>query len=240
MGNPQTAHGDDPLREANREGRERLHPSLTNPSWLVLRERRKLFVRWFSELPAVPLNVLDLGGRIQPYRALLEDRPARYVAVDLRRTPLVDIIARAEQLPLRANAFDLVICTQVLEYVTDPCAVIDEIYRVLKPGGRLLLSAPAIFPVDSDQDRWRFLPAGLQRLLGEFSRAEICSEGNSVHGLFRSVAIWITFFVKPQLANKALRWTLIPLLNLAGSGFGYLVRSSSDQFAANFSALAIK
>jgi SAM-dependent methyltransferase len=230
----------DPLREVTREGQERLYPSLTNPSWLVLRERRRIFGKWISQLPARPLSVLDLGGRIQPYRSLLEGRISRYIAVDLRCTPLVNIIGRAEYLPLRDEVFDLIICTQVLEYVSEPHVVIQEMHRVLKPGGVLFLSAPAIFPVDSEYDHWRFLPSGLRSLLGSFGRVEICSEGTSVHGLFRSVAVWVACFAKPPFLNRVLRWTLIPTLNIAGSALAFLTRSSNDQFAANFSALAVK
>src|SRR5882757_5875063 len=109
------------------QGRQRLYPTITNPNWLVLRERRKVFIRWISQVPMSPLNVLDVGGRVQPYRPLLKGRVGRYVAVDVRSTPLVDIIALGEQLPLRDGFFDLVICTQVLEYVEAPCKVIHEI-----------------------------------------------------------------------------------------------------------------
>ena len=48
----------------------------------------------------------------------------------------------AESLPFRGNAFDLVLCLQLLEHVTAPENVLWEITRVLKPGGSLFLSAP--------------------------------------------------------------------------------------------------
>ena len=76
------------LKEVVQQGRERLFPSLSNPNWLILRERRKIFERWLAQLPSHKLDVLDVGGRIQPYRTLLTDRVRRYVAVDLRLTPL--------------------------------------------------------------------------------------------------------------------------------------------------------
>ena len=48
--------------------------------------------------------------------------------------------ANVESLPFEDGAFDLVLCTQVLEHVVDPHAVLRELARVLEPGGTLLLS----------------------------------------------------------------------------------------------------
>jgi SAM-dependent methyltransferase len=165
------------LDTVNREGRERLYPSLTNPSWLVLRKRREIFQKWLARLNAQDLDVLDVGGRIQPYRPLLQGRVRRYVAVDLLRTPLVNLVAHGEQIPLAGERFDLVICTQVLEYVPEPASVIAEIHRVLKPGGCLWLSAPGVSPRDADHECWRFLPASLRHLLSGFDKVEVCARG---------------------------------------------------------------
>jgi len=228
------------LDTVNREGRERLYPSLTNPSWLLLRRRREIFQKWLARLNGRELDVLDVGGRIQPYRPLLEGRTRRYVAIDLRRTPLVNAVARGEQIPLAAGQFDLVICTQVLEYVPEPAAAIAEIYRVLKPGGRILLSVPAVFPRDSDHDSWRFLPQSLRILLDSFHDVEIVPEGSSVAGLFRTVGVCAVVFARPAFLGFLLRFSLIPLLNIAGVSLEALLASTNDQFAANFSVFAKK
>ena len=172
------------LDTVNREGRERLYPSLTNPSWLVLRRRREIFRKWLARVDGHDLDVLDVGGRIQPYRPLLEGRVRRYVAVDLRQTPLVNVVGRGEHIPLASAQFDLVICTQVLEYIPEPAAVIAEIHRVLKPGGCLLLSVPAVCPRDADHDCWRFLPGSLRHLLAPFNRFRGGSRRWECSGLF--------------------------------------------------------
>jgi SAM-dependent methyltransferase len=228
------------LESVNREGRERLYPSLTNPSWLVLRKRREIFERWFAQLEASQLDILDVGGRIQPYRPLLAGRVRRYVAIDVRRTPLVNVVARGEQIPLAGEQFDVVICTQVLEYVPEPAVVISEMRRVLKPGGYLLLSVPAIFPRDSDQDTWRFLPESLRVLLHSFCSVEIVAEGSSVAGFFRTVCICLTMFARPAFVGRLFRFTLIPILNITAASLESLWSGRHDRFAANFSALARK
>jgi hypothetical protein len=100
------------LEAVNGEGRERLHPSLTNPNWLVLRRRREIFRDGIARPEFQNLRVLDVGGRIQPYRPLLKGRISRYLAVDMRRTPLVNVVGRGEQISFAGEMLDLVICTR--------------------------------------------------------------------------------------------------------------------------------
>ena len=228
------------LEEVNREGRERLYPSLTNPSWLVLRKRREIFQKWLAGLEGRELTVLDVGGRVQPYRPLLEGRLRRYVALDLRRTPLVNVVGRAEQISMADAQFDLVICTQVLEYVPDPSAAIAEIHRVLKPGGCLMLSVPAVFPRDSERDSWRFLPQSLRVLLRSFSLLEIAPEGASIAGFCRTVCVCGVRFARPVFLSGLFQFTLVPMLNLTACCLESLFSITDDEFTANYSVLAQK
>lgn len=230
----------DSVKEFQQAGRERLYPGITNPNWLVLRKRRELFGAWLRQIPSRNLSVLDVGGRIQPYRALLADRCARYLAIDVCATPLVDIIGQAESLPFSDRQFDLIFCTQVLEYVPDPPLVISEIYRTLKMGGFLLLSAPAVFPHDSETEYWRFLPCALKRLLSSFSSVEVVPEGNSLVGFIRTTNVCLVSFAKPAAFGRLLRFSAIPFLNLLGAFLQWLAPSTDDRFSANYSVLARK
>lgn len=54
----------------------------------------------------------------------------------------LDFVSEADLLPLRAETFDVVLCTEVLEHVPQPIQVLAEIGRVLRTGGRLFLTAP--------------------------------------------------------------------------------------------------
>jgi SAM-dependent methyltransferase len=228
----------DEVKEFQNAGRERLYPSITNPNWLVLRKRRELFRRWLERPFPTEAIVLDVGGRIQPYRVLLLG--IRYLAIDLHVTPLVDVVANAERIPFRSQEFYLVLCTQVLEYVPEPGLVLSEIHRVLKPGGRLLLSVPTVFPRDADEDRWRFLPAAIRQLLSAFSEVEILPEGSSIAGFFRTLNLYLHLFARYPVMQRALRYTVIPALNLIGLGLEKMVRTSNDALAVNYSAMARK
>jgi SAM-dependent methyltransferase len=227
------------LNQALRDSRERLHPSLRNPNWLILRQRRKIFQAGLDRLPGRNCSVLDVGGRLQPYRALLGTRVDCYLAVDLQLAPLVDVAAAAEALPFRDEQFDFVICTQVLEYLPDPRLAASEMRRVLKRGGIAFLSAPSIFVRDNDKECWRFLPEGLRFILKDFEAVEVLPEGNSVTGLFRTVNVFLVYFMKPRFLLPALEWTVVPFLNIAGWLLEKL-GGKSVVFAANFSVWARK
>ncbi len=223
-----------------REGLARLYPSLTNPHWLVLKGRREIFQRWIADIPGEQLYVLDIGGRIQPYRPLLKDRVKAYVGVDLSVSSSLDVLARGEELPFRPGQFDLAFCTQVLQYVPEPAMVISEIFRVLKPGGHFLLSVPSAYPIDTGEECWRFLPGALRHLLAPFSRVQIEPEVGSICGFFRTTNACLNIFAKYGWLRSILRYTAFPVLNLGGALLQRMSGSSNAQFAVNYSVLARK
>jgi SAM-dependent methyltransferase len=96
-------------------------------------------------------RVLDVGAGSCPYRrhfsgcdyrtqdfTALEDEQLR----DKHGYGQIDYICDATSIPVEGGSFDVVLCTEVLEHVPDPAGVVREIARVLRPGGKLLLTAP--------------------------------------------------------------------------------------------------
>lgn len=227
------------LELVQQESWSRLHPSLRNPNWLVLRRRRKIFEAGLDQLPGSALSVLDIGGRLQPYRPLLGTRAKKYVAVDLQMTPLVNVGAAAEALPFRDAQFDFVICTQVLEYLPDPSLAVAEIKRVLRKGGVLFLSAPSVFLLSNEKECWRFLPQGLRHLLQGFETVDIIPEGNSLTGFVRTCNVFLMSFFRPRILAPLWQWTFVPLLNGAGCVLEKLGGQNSA-FTANYSVWATK
>src|SRR5262249_20090840 len=152
-----------------REQRKRSNPSATNPSWLVFRERNRIFGSWFARWIPNQATVLDVGSSIQPYRRLITSESLHYIGLDIFRTPYVDVVADAMRLPFREDSIDAVLCTGSLQVIEDPKRAVSEMYRVLKPGGVVFLGLNAVFPIVAPQDRWRFLPNGIRELLSQFS-----------------------------------------------------------------------
>jgi SAM-dependent methyltransferase len=227
------------MEQIQLESRERLYPSIKNPNWLILRHRREIFKAGLDRLPASALCVLDIGGRLQPYRPLLGSRIEKYVAIDLQKASLVDVQAAAEALPFGDGHFDFVICTQVFEYLVDPKVAIGEIKRVLRKGGVLFLSAPSVFLRNNEKECWRFLPEGLRQLLREFETTEVVAEGNSLTGFLRTCNVFLMSFFRPRILAPLWRCTAVPFMNVAGYVLEPIAGNNQD-FTANYSVWARK
>jgi SAM-dependent methyltransferase len=226
--------------ELQKLAQDRLRPSITNPNYLVLRGRAQLLSKWMAQIPGKDLRVLDIGGRYQPYRPLLQDRVRQYVAVDVVATRLVDAVGRGEQLPFHDNTFDLVIATGVFEYFPQPHIAAQQVYDVLKPGGVLLMSVGAVSPRFVDDEHWRYMRSGLRSILSPFSQVEIVPEVFSLGGFCRLINVGLNIFAKYNFVRRLFQVTIFPLINVAGVGLEKLSSSTNDQMAGNYCALARK
>jgi ubiquinone/menaquinone biosynthesis C-methylase UbiE len=65
--------------------------------------------------------------------------------MDIKAGQGIDIVGRAESIPLEDESVDSVVCTQVFEHLNKPFESVIEISRILKVGGYLLLTVPLIF-----------------------------------------------------------------------------------------------
>jgi SAM-dependent methyltransferase len=132
--------------------------------------------------PRLQGRLLDVGCGTQPYRTYFA-QAAQIVACDFdaNRGP-VDFTCPADQIPVEAGSFDTVLCTEVLEQVPDTHAVWREFFRILRPGGRVLLTAPMYWPAhEIPYDFYRYPFHGFCALVreGGFEIEELRSRGGS-------------------------------------------------------------
>ena len=80
----------------------------------------------------------------------------------------LDVVANLLCLPFRENTFDAILCTQVLEHINRPGDFVKELFRILKPGGTLYLTAPQNFKEHQvPYDFFRYTSYGLRFLFDE-------------------------------------------------------------------------
>ncbi|MCY3023226.1 MAG: class I SAM-dependent methyltransferase [Planctomycetota bacterium] len=83
------------------------------------------------------------------------------------------LLADMHRLPFADASVDGVICTSVLEHVADAHTCLDEIARVVKPGGHVYVTVPFLFPTHPDPlDRWRWTLDGLRHALRGFDELD--------------------------------------------------------------------
>lgn len=126
-------------------------------------------IRAFLEKYKTTELVLDVGSGGADQHVLFPNRTT--IDVDPARNP--EIIGDAQEMPFADATYSTILCTEVLEHIPDPQKAVDEMYRVLKPGGTLILTTRFLFPVhDAPGDYWRFTPYGLQALFSKWDVLE--------------------------------------------------------------------
>lgn len=123
--------------------------------------------RWLADnANSVSGVLLDLGAGNQPFKVWYSGLAEKCVAADVAPAPGLDVLSMAAPLPFASASFDTVLCTSVLEHVHDAEAVVSEIARILKPGGRLLITVPFLYPThEAPYDYWRTTHWGLRSVL---------------------------------------------------------------------------
>lgn len=117
------------------------------------------------------------GGRILDVGSGAWRRAPRVVNLDVVAQPTVDVIADAQNLPFRSETFDFVCCSSALEHLLCPEKVVAEIHRALRPGGRIFVEIPFVYPFHGDDatgeaDYRRMTAAGLRHILRDFAEIE--------------------------------------------------------------------
>lgn len=148
---------------------KRLIPSLnlnvrSRTNFAELRSRLESAGRRFS--------VLVIGGAVEGdgIEALLGSPMIDLIETDVAVTPRTDTVCDAHDLAFVDGSFDAVIIQAVLEHVLDPFRCVEEIHRVLKPGGIVYAETPFMAPVHAGRfDFLRFSHLAHRRLFRRFS-----------------------------------------------------------------------
>jgi SAM-dependent methyltransferase len=146
----------------------RLLRGLPNPSRYRL---RKFAEQAAAQGSSKEFRVLDAGAGKAPFRRLFDHltyETADFGQVAKKAYAPIDYTCDLTAIPVPDSTYDLVLCTQVLEHVPDPLAVLREFHRVLKPGGQAWLTAPLFFAEhEKPFDFHRFTQFAWRRMAAE-------------------------------------------------------------------------
>jgi len=189
-------------------------------------------IRWITQRPLINSflekeqggKMLDCGCGLGMYQKKMRQMSPQVWAMDIqennlkycRRQKLITntgIRGDTSFLPFAAGAFDVVLCSEVIEHISDDRQAVRELARVLKPGGRLIISVP-VPPGNIDEDayghkREGYSPEDLRLLLQE--------QGFAIHNIkfcffswSRRVMQTLAWHVR-YLKINPLRFILIPV-----------------------------
>lgn len=131
--------------------------------------RRGLNVAILGLSPHIAGDLLDVGCGSKPYRDIFNVESYRGLDIDspiTRERGVADDLYDGKIFPYSSDSFDSVLCNQVLEHVFNPDEFLQEINRVLKLGGKLLLTVPFVWDEhEQPYDYARYSSFGLRALL---------------------------------------------------------------------------
>lgn len=128
--------------------------------------------------------VLDIGCGNKPYEQAFGAQISKYVGCDIIQSHLhkVDILCEANNIPLESATFDTVFSTQTIEHVADHQGLVNEAYRLIKPGGFFIVSGPMYWLLHEEPyDFFRFTKHGFKYIFEKagFEMVEIKSNGGT-------------------------------------------------------------
>lgn len=114
-----------------------------SPSTLSLERHRLLwlYLQRETDFFTKPQKVLHFAPEQAFYKRFRNQKNLEYTTTDLF-SPLADVKADICDLPFGDNSFDTILCNHVLEHIPDDTKAMQELYRVLKPGGMAILQIP--------------------------------------------------------------------------------------------------
>lgn len=116
-------------------------------------------------------RLLDVGCGSRPYQTLFQ--VDTYVGLEYdtpqnRAEKIADLWYDGSRFPCPDASFDIVLCNQVLEHVFEPKCFLAEVFRVLRPGGRLVLTVPFVWDEhEQPYDCARYTRFGIRHLLDQ-------------------------------------------------------------------------
>ncbi len=142
----------------------------------------RAFMADVAELPLLE-PVVEIGARPASgqeeqtdLRSLFAGRD--YIGCDLQEGPNVDRIEDVHALSFADESVGTVLAADTLEHVADPLRALQEVHRVLKPGGTVAITSVMFFVIHAHPwDFWRFTPEGFEQLLAPFESRLVVAHG---------------------------------------------------------------
>lgn len=164
-------------------------------------------------------DLYDLGCGEAPYRGFFLTCADRYIGVDWSASihdTKADIIADLNKpLPIASGVADAIVSLSVMEHLCEPQLMLNEAFRILKPGGSIVLQVPWQWWIhEAPYDFFRYTPYGLQYMFDKAGFTNVVVEPQA--GFFTTAILkWNYFSLRllrgPRLLRQLIQAGLLPI-----------------------------
>lgn len=218
------------------------NPSITYPAYLTRNRLLRAIDTYSKELKGV---VMDFGCGSKPYQSLF--KVERYIGVDFENpghphlNEQIDVFYDGKKIPFSDEYFDAVFSSEVFEHVFNIDEILKELYRVIKPGGVMLITCPfAICEHEVPHDFARYSSFGIKYLLEKngFQVLQLDKTGNSIETITQLRITYIHQHITPYLrkipiVRSVFRFIVYTTLNVVAIAFGKLLPAGKDLYLNN-------
>ena len=215
---------------------------LADPFFLAHRALRIEIARMAEGATGI---VLDVGCGTAPYRTLFAH--THYLGIEVASSSAygsakggADVLYDGRCLPFADASVDNILCNQVLEHVFEPIAFLSELHRVLRPGGRLMMTVPFVWDEhEQPYDFARYSSFGLAHLTGKCG-FEVIEARRTLADASLFAQLWLTYWFKvarrngrASIAGKVFVAVMSVPANIFGLLLGKLLPASPDLYLDN-------
>jgi SAM-dependent methyltransferase len=162
-------------------------------------------------------KVLDVGaGSFDRYSEFFS--ADSYTRMEIEAGPGIDVVGTVYAIPFPDNSFDTLVSTQVFEHLARPTDAAQELFRVLKPGGYVVLTAPQANELHEEpHDYFRYTSYGLTSLFttAGFEVVKMLKRGG-YHALIAQMRIRFAIDHYQLYSRPMLGWVMGKFLSLYG------------------------
>lgn len=184
-------------------------------------------------------KLLDFGCGNKPYKDLFD--VSEYIGIDIENEAHdhsqepVDVFYDGKRIPFENGHFDNVFSSEVFEHVFNLDEMIEEISRVLRKDGKLLITLPFVWiEHEKPNDFARYTRFGIAHLLQkhgfEIEKSERSSTFIETIAQLASAYIYNTFIPSPTVLRWPLTILLIAPVNILGSILSFVLPDNKDLF----------
>ena len=182
----------------------------TNPFFFVRKNLYKNIRRYSKYMRGV---VMDFGCGAKPYRGLFTNC-VKYIGLDTdisghsHNGEDVDVKYDGKNIPFGENEIDSIFSSEVFEHVEDIHSIMDELHRVLKPGGYMLITAPFVWNEhEIPYDFRRFTSYGIRKIVKKsgFDIIQSRKSTSYMETIFQMFAEYIRYEIAKRTDNRVIK-----------------------------------